>query len=132
MSTDASFGPSPVVSAPAPAPAPDPFSPEALRVSQDFAANLGVKEVLTTVPVRKPTRSSWVRVRPGPEYTLDTAFVELRDEGSELYLVAPALRAALVDEPCLVVKRLVVAIDPRGTLFVWPLNLPRNDGRLDA
>ncbi len=31
--------------------APDPFNPESLRISQDFAAAAGVKQVLATIPV---------------------------------------------------------------------------------
>ena len=33
----------------------DPFDPERLRLSQDFAATVGVKKALLTVPVRKPS-----------------------------------------------------------------------------
>ena len=37
-------------------PVPNPFNPAALRLSQSFAGTVGVKRLLTTVPVRKPNR----------------------------------------------------------------------------
>ncbi|MCZ6861990.1 MAG: hypothetical protein O7I42_17225, partial [Alphaproteobacteria bacterium] len=40
----------------------DPFNPKSLRISQDFAAAAGVKQVLATIPVRKPNRQDFVRV----------------------------------------------------------------------
>ena len=41
---------------------PDPFNPAALRLDQSFADTVGVKKLLTTVPVRKPNRQDFVRV----------------------------------------------------------------------
>ena len=74
--------------APAGVPAPDPFDPAALRLSQDFAASVGVRKVLLSVPVRKPDKSWWVRVHPDEGYRLPTTVIELReDRGSESYLV---------------------------------------------
>ena len=35
---------------------PDPFDPANLRLSQSFAETVGVKKLLTTVPVANPTR----------------------------------------------------------------------------
>jgi len=35
---------------------PDPFDPAALRLDQSYADTVGVKKLLTTVPVRKPNR----------------------------------------------------------------------------
>ena len=40
------------------------FDLEALRVSQDFVKDSGVKKLLTTVPVRKPNRQDFVREHP--------------------------------------------------------------------
>ena len=41
---------------------PNPFDPAALRLNQDFAETVGVKKLLTTVPVRKPGKRGF---RPG-------------------------------------------------------------------
>ena len=50
--------------------APDPFDPESLRLTQDFAGAVAVKKVLTTVPCRKPNRHEFVRVWSGDEWRI--------------------------------------------------------------
>ena len=113
------------ISEPAPEP-PDPFDPESLRLSQDFASTIGVKKVLTVVRCRKPNRQEFVRVRPGAEWRLETATYEdkiLR----EIYLVLPALGAELlgeVDPVCL-----FLAVNRQSDPFLWPVKLPGPDGR---
>jgi hypothetical protein len=72
--------------------APDPFDLDSLRLNQDFAATVGVKKALTTILVRKPDRQWFVRVHPDADYRLETAVLELKEDG-ETYLIAPGLRA---------------------------------------
>src|SRR5688572_1682214 len=55
----------------------DPFDPSNLRLSQNFVG--AVQKHLTTVPVRKPTKEEFVRVRPEAEFTVDTLVLELKD-----------------------------------------------------
>jgi hypothetical protein len=44
---------------------PNPFDNlSALRLDQSYADTVGVKKLLTTVPVRKPNRQGFVRVHP--------------------------------------------------------------------
>jgi hypothetical protein len=114
----------------APDAAPDPFDPGALRLSPDTTDNLGVKKVLLTVPVRKPDKSWFVRVHPDPDYRLQTAVIELKED-RELYLVAPALRQELAAEATFKLKMLATAINRQGVPFLWEVNLPRSDGRKD-
>ena len=45
---------------------PDPFNPTNLRLSQSFVETAGVKKLLTTIPVRKPSPQDFVRVHPDP------------------------------------------------------------------
>lgn len=99
-----------------------------LRLSQDFGATLGVKKQLVTVPVRKPDRQTFFRVHPDPEWQLQAAVVDLKEE-RETYLVAPALRDSLLGEVTL--KLMVTAITRQGVTFLWPLRLPGADGRQD-
>lgn len=115
--------------APAPESTDDPFSLDNLRLSQDFDNVVGVQRMLITVPVRKPTRQEFIRVRSGPEWQLDTALLHFKED-SETYLVAPDLWSEIYDDMAL--RRLMLAITRRGTLFIWPLKLPASDGRLDA
>lgn len=113
----------------APQQADDPFSLDNLRLSQDFDQAVGVRKLLTVVPVRRPSRQEFIRVRPGPEWQLDTPTLDFKED-NEVYMVAQALWPEIYDD--MTPRRLVVAISRRGTLFVWPLRLPRADGRLDA
>lgn len=99
-----------------------------LRLDQSYTdAAVGVRKPLTTVPVRKPTRMEFVRVRP--EYSLDCQAVELKEE-RELYVVRPDVAASIVEfiEPV----RLRLCITRQGTIFLWPLKLPREDRRGNA
>ncbi len=112
-------------------PAPDPFDPASLRLTQDFSATVGVKKALLTVPVRKPDKSWFVQVHPDPAYRLQTAVVELKDDRSEIYLVAPSLWPELAAESTFKPKLLATAVNRQGVLFLWDCNLPRSDGRAD-
>ena len=106
----------------------NPFDPSRLKLSQDFTANIGVKKALITVPIRKPDRQTFVRVHPDPEYRLETAVLELKEE-RETYLVARELWPQLAGE--VVPKVLLTAVSRQGVIFLWPIRLPDSDGRLD-
>jgi hypothetical protein len=109
---------------------PDPFNPESLRLGQDFHSSLGVKKALLSIPVRKPDKSWFVRAHPDPDYRLQTAVVELKEE-RETYLVSRHLWPELTTEATFRTKLLVTAVNRQGTLFLWEANLPRPDGRID-
>jgi hypothetical protein len=127
---DTSFDP-PALEAPPPrTPGPDPFDPASLRLSQDLGAGLGVKKALLSVPVRKPANSWWVRVHPSEDYRVQTPVVELKED-RETYLVASHLWADLATEATFSPRALFTAINRQGVLFVWPIRLPRADGRAD-
>jgi hypothetical protein len=111
-------------------PAPDPFDPQALRLSQDFGASIGVKKALVAVPVRKPANSWWVRVHPGEDYRDSFGVIELKED-RETYLVAPALHHPLDGEATFSGRALFTTINRQGVLFLWPIRLPRSDGRSD-
>jgi hypothetical protein len=64
----------------------DPFNPALLRLDQNFAEMVGVKKLLTTVPVRKPNRQDFVRVHSDAAYRLvPAAIIELKED-REVYL----------------------------------------------
>lgn len=105
---------------------PNPFDPASLRLSQDFAATVGVKKVLTKVLCRKPHRREFVRVRTGADWRVDTAVFEDSIE-RETYLVAADLIPELAEEVRPVCLR--TAINKQGDIFLWPLKLPGPDGR---
>ena len=101
---------------------------EKLKLTQSFQDRIGVKKVLGLVPVRKPYRQEFVRVRPEEEYHYSTGVLELKEE-RETYLVDPDLWDILPGE--IVPKILLTTINKQGVLTLWPIRLPGEDGRLD-
>ena len=109
-------------------PALNPFENlSALRLDQSYADTVGVKKLLTTVPVRKPNRQDFVRVHDDPRYRLTpTAIIEIKED-REVYLVTPDMAQALPGEFATVT--LFTTINRQGTLHLWPVTLPNPDGR---
>ena len=113
--------------APRPEP-PDPFDPATLHLGADYSEGLGVRKVISTVPVRKPNKSEWFQVRPGTEWRLQTAVLEV-EAGVDraVYLVAKHLWPDLSGE---IAPALVLTCTNRvGDLFLWRVKLPGPDGR---
>ena len=108
-------------------PTPNPFDPAALRLDQSFADTVGVKKLLTTVPVRKPNRQDFVRVHPDPAFRLTPAATIEVKEDREVYLVTPSMAQALPGEFSTVT--LYLAINRQGVPFLWPVKLPGPDGK---
>jgi hypothetical protein len=104
---------------------PDPFDLASQRVPQDFAETVGVRKLLTTIPVRKPNPQDFVRVHPSSKlYHANLRMVELKED-RELYLIAPHLVGELAPETK--VKTLYTAITRQNVLFLWPVALPTAD-----
>jgi hypothetical protein len=109
---------------------PDPFDPERLRLTQNFADKVGVQKLLTTVPVRKPAKEWWIQAHPAEKYRIQTGMLELKED-REIYLVDPTLWPALAMETTFSPRLLVTTINRQGTLFLWPIRLPGTDGKID-
>ncbi len=109
---------------------PDPFDLSRLRLSQDFIAAAGVKKLLTTVPVKKPSKEWFIRTHPSPEYHIDSCVIELKED-SEIYLVDPTLWHDLASESTFGPRAFITTISRQGIVFLWPIRLPGPDGRLD-
>ena len=95
------------------------FDLDAIRLPQDFGASSGVKKLLTTVPVRKPNKSLFIRTHA--EFRMDVSLLKYGTE-NDLYLVMPSMIAELEELPK--PHRLVLAIDRTNTPFIWPLAHP--------
>ena len=107
---------------------PNPFENlSALRLDQSYADTVGVKKLLTTVPVRKPGRQDFVRVNPDPTFRLTPAAIIEMKEDREVYFVLPSIAQQLPGEFSVVT--LYVTINRQGTLHLWPVKLPAPDGR---
>ena len=102
------------------------FDINRLRLSQNFASNVGVKKALITVPVRKPDRQTFVRVHTNPEYRISAAVLNVKED-QETYLVDPDLCSELPGE--IVPTEIFTAITRQDVLFLWPVRLPAEDGR---
>jgi hypothetical protein len=98
-------------------PSHNPFGDlSALRLDQSYADTVGVKKLLTTVPVRKPNGQDFVRVHRDPRYRLTPAAIIEVKEDREVCLVTPIMGQALPGEFAL--ATLFTTINRQGTLHV--------------
>ncbi|MDB5340537.1 MAG: hypothetical protein JWN70_6156 [Planctomycetaceae bacterium] len=111
-------------------PKSDPFDPERLRLSQDYAVSLGVQKKTLTIPTRKPDGTWWVQTPVDEEYQMPVCVLELKEE-REIYLVDSDLRAELATESTVGPRLMVPTLNRQGVLFFWPIRLPGADGKLD-
>src|SRR5262249_42478055 len=98
------------------------------RKSQDFLKTAGVKKILTSVPVGKPDKQEFIWVRSGEEWSLTTDLLHIRDD-REFFLIAPDLLGDVGQY--LVTTTLFTYINRAGVVKIWPVRLPRSDGRRD-
>ena len=105
------------------------FDLNALRLPQNFGDSLGVKKMITRVPVQKPSKTTFFRSRQGEAWRLSVMILELKDDG-EIYLVAPKVWDAVPEllRPAV----LHTAIDRRGNVFLIPVPMPGEDGRRNS
>jgi hypothetical protein len=102
------------------------FDLDALRLPQNFGEALGVKRLITRVPVRKPIKTEFFRVRTGEAWRFQTMILELKEEG-ETFILSPAVWDAVPE--LLKPAMLHSAIDRRNNVFLIPVPLPGQDGR---
>lgn len=117
--------------------APDPLDPGDLTsfaINEDTGETF-VKKALTTVPVRKPPKESFMRTSKDENAWKTYSMIELKEEG-KCYLLSQPIAAALeaAGESTLIKARLVPAVDRQGNLFLWPLKVSdrENDWNLSA
>jgi hypothetical protein len=108
----------------------DPFDVSRLRLSQDFLAAAGVKKVLNTIPVRKPSKEWFIRTHPDQDYHIHTYVIELKED-SEVYLVDPSLWEGLISEACFGPRALITTINRQNVVTLWNIRLPGADGKID-
>lgn len=106
---------------------PDPFDVGRLRLSADDA-ELGVRELLVSVPFRKPSQVMFFRVHPDPAYRCVGGVIELKHD-NEYYWVDPSLWPHLADEPTFSRRHVFTYFSRQGVVFLWGCHLPGPDGR---
>jgi hypothetical protein len=106
----------------------DRFDLERLRLPQNFADQMGVKKVRTTIPIRRPDRQWWIRVHPEETWRMPVYLLQLKeDRDRETYVVDPSLARELSGE--LAPAMLFTAINRQDVIFLWEVRLPGEDGR---
>ena len=107
---------------------PNPFDPKKFRIGQRFGEGQDVQRILVSVPVRKPNRQEFFRTHPDPAMSLEAAILEFKQD-RQSFIVAPELVPHLSGEA--VSKLLIPTLTNHGTLCLWPIRLPDEQGRLD-
>ena len=101
---------------------------EAVQLRPEDSADIGTREILTRVPVRRPRRDEFFRCHPDPAMSQAVTIYVDRQEQDDVYFVAPAMRGALAED--LRAVHLQLTISRKGTVFIWPLTLPSADNPL--
>jgi hypothetical protein len=96
----------------------------AMRLPQNFGAALGVKKLLTTVPVGKPLKTQFFRCHPDPAMVMPILLMET--EQGESYAVSQSMGHTLGGLARAV--HLYVVIDRQGNLRLVPVPLPNDSG----
>jgi hypothetical protein len=111
----------------------DLFALESLKCDQDFTKLSGAKSLLTTVPVKKPSKEVFIRCHPSPDFRIQTLVLELKDDKDKaIYLLSEELRPILAMEATVSLRWLITYITRAGNLGIWPIRLPGSDGKLDT
>ncbi|MGO9834575.1 MAG: hypothetical protein ACLP1X_10190 [Polyangiaceae bacterium] len=100
------------------------------RLTQNFDEVAGVSQLLVHVSRLKPSPQSWFRTHPDESFRMTVALLTIKDEKSEPYLVAPELVEHVAAE--IVPHTLITYITRQKVVGLWPLRLPRGDGKTDG
>jgi len=104
------------------------FSMSELALTQDFDTAIGLETRVHTVSVKKPTKTTYVRVHDSPAYRM--ALATLVDDMGVMYAVHPKILYAVADEAK--ATMLYTAMDDSGNVFLLPVGLPGSDGSTNA
>ena len=96
-----------------------------LRLPANYGATLGVKKLLTNVPVGKPRKDSFFRTHSSPDMTFPAMILENKD-ARESYVVVPEV-AQQISELVRPVM-LHAAIDRQNNVSLIPVPLPGESG----
>lgn len=98
---------------------------KSLRLPANYGATLGVKKLLTSVPVGKPRKPQFFRTHVSDEMTFAAMLLEQK-ESRESYVVVPEVAQEISElvRPVM----LHAAIDRQNNVFLIPVALPGEDG----
>jgi len=98
---------------------------QALRLPANYGATLGVKKLLTNVPVRKPRKPQFFRTHPSADMAFGGMLLQQKEK-DESYLVMPDV-AHQISELVQAVD-LFAAIDRQNNVFLIPVPRPGESG----
>lgn len=98
---------------------------QALRLPANYGTTLGVKKLLTNVPVGKPKKPQFFRTHINSDMTFAAMLLEQK-ESRESYVVVPEV-ANQISELVRPVQ-LHAAIDRQNNVFLIPVQLPNESG----
>jgi hypothetical protein len=98
---------------------------KSLRLPANYGATLGVKKLLTMVPVGKPKKPQFFRTHGSEDMTFPAMILENK-ESRESYVVVPEVAQEISElvRPVM----LHAAIDRQNNVFLIPVPLPGEDG----
>jgi hypothetical protein len=99
------------------------------RIPQGFE-QAATRKLLTTVPVRRPSKEVFFRTRIDKEDQMPFMVVELKEEG-ECYLLDTKLWSGLTNESTVSQRVLIPAITRQEVMTLWPVRLPTSDGKVN-
>ena len=86
----------------------------------------------STIPVRKPKKTEFFRVRPGDKWRIDLPLYE-EEETSETYLVSQEYLGFLNEQGLIKrAKIYTVLVYGSGVLFLSPIGLPDANGKINS
>jgi hypothetical protein len=98
---------------------------KALRLPANYGSTLGVEKLLSIVPVGKPNKGTFFRVRPDEEMTFSCYILDSKDT-RETYVVVP--NVAQVIGELVRPMMLYAAIDRQNNVSLIPVQLPGENG----
>ena len=100
---------------------------KSLRLPANYGATLGVKKLLTNVPVRKPKANQFFRAHGSDDMTFQGMLLQVKEKGKdESYLVEPNVGHQISEFVRPV--QLYLAIDRQNNVFLIPVPLPDESG----
>lgn len=101
---------------------------DALRLPP--SGQLTAKRDLSIIPVRRPKKTEWFRVRTGADWRID---LPLYEDADDTYVVGPEYQGFLNDQGLIKRARIyTLLVHGSGVLFLSPIGLPGADGKLNS
>ena len=103
---------------------------DAIALPQNFS-DLAAVKTDTSVKIQKPTKQTWFA--PHPDQTSWKVYATIEDQNDfrALYVLSSAIANDL-EKSEWARRALVPCITRQGNLFIWPLRVPDDEGKLDS